>query len=415
MTSSPTQHASGYIPSRRRFIRTTAGGLIVAATSASLIGCESLSDSPASASEAWRTDIADTPILRWGLSFGILAPNPHNLQPWLVDISNPEEMLIAIDPDRLLPETDPYGRQILIGTGAMLGVFELAVATKGYSTETSWIGPGEASSDTQVKTGMAIVRVKIKKDPNLKPTAASTLFDQVRARRTVRASYDLARVPDPVLGSGLKELSTRDQSIGLITREQHGDRAEKIAEMVKDAWNIELSTPNTSLESMKLLRIGRREINKHRDGIAIESTFLYLMNKLGMVNRREPIEPGSANFERQISSFNAAVDSTPGWLYLSSEGNNRMDQINVGRTYVMAQLKATELGMVMHPLSQGLQEYKEMSDLKKRIAREVSDHSAQSGHTVQMLARIGYLPAGVATPKPAPRRGLDAHIVAQGF
>jgi hypothetical protein len=65
-------------------------------------------------------------------------------------------------------------------------------------------------------------------------------------------------------------------------------------------------------------------------------------------------------------------------------------------------LKATQLGLGIHPWSQSLQEYDEMKDL----FREVHDLIGK-GQRVQMLYRIGYGP----DVDPTPRRGLKAHLV----
>ena len=54
----------------------------------------------------------------------------------------------------------------------------------------------------------------------------------------------------------------------------------------------------------------------------------------------------------------------------------------------------------MHPLSQVLQEYPEMTTLQQRFL-EVTQTPA--GHTVQMFFRLGY----GTVPPPAPRRNLN--------
>ena len=41
----------------------------------------------------------------------ILAPNPHNRQPWLIQLVGQDEALIFCDLDRRLPETDPFDRE----------------------------------------------------------------------------------------------------------------------------------------------------------------------------------------------------------------------------------------------------------------------------------------------------------------
>jgi hypothetical protein len=80
---------------------------------------------------------------------------------------------------------------------------------------------------------------------------------------------------------------------------------------------------------------------------------------------------------------------------------SRGDQLNAGRAYVRMNLKATELGLGVHPWSQSLQEYREMSALYKEVHGLIGN-----GLTVQMLYRIGY----AENIEPSPRRGLQAHL-----
>jgi len=407
-TEQPPENAS-----RRRFIRTTAGGVVLAATGSGVLqSCATMASTPDTAVSAWSIKTPEAEVIRWALSHAILAPNPHNLQPWLVDLSTANEMLVAIDPERLLPETDPYGRQIMIGTGAMLGLFELAAAVQGFSTSVDWIAADVEGGMSALQVGEPVVRVRVEdaqKSTDMSKT--KLLFDQIRQRHTVRAEYDPQRMPSAEFDSTLLTLKAPNQLAGVLTSVDSADDFKQISTWVKQAWEIELSTPDTVMESMRLLRVGRREIETHRDGIVIDSPFLVLLNKLGMFDRDNPPKPGSRNYDGQIERFNKSVDSTPGWFYITSNSNTRLDQLEIGKTFVKAQLHATALGMVMHPVSQGLQEYSEMADIYASMTKHMESVTGQGGSTVQMLARIGYLPTGADKPKPAPRRGIDAHIV----
>lgn len=80
----------------------------------------------------WRGATATTdpdPRVR-ALAWAVLAPNPHNRQPWLVKLpdSRPDEVWLHCDLDRRLPVTDPLDRQILIGFGCFAELFRLAAA-----------------------------------------------------------------------------------------------------------------------------------------------------------------------------------------------------------------------------------------------------------------------------------------------
>ena len=76
---------------------------------------------------AWRNPGAgEADPRRWVLAHAILAPNPHNRQPWLVDLPGTDEIAFYVDRSRLLPATDPPNRQITVGCGAFLELLDLA-------------------------------------------------------------------------------------------------------------------------------------------------------------------------------------------------------------------------------------------------------------------------------------------------
>jgi hypothetical protein len=58
----------------------------------------------------------------------ILAPNPHNRQPWPIQLMGRDEAVITCDLDKRLPQTDPFDRQITIGFGCFLELARIAAA-----------------------------------------------------------------------------------------------------------------------------------------------------------------------------------------------------------------------------------------------------------------------------------------------
>lgn len=413
----PSATAGNLNQSRRRFCRTTAGGIIVAATSFSALpGCSEVASVPDSAISAWLQTPQFDDIRRWALSFAILAPNPHNLQPWRFDLSTEDEVVVSIDPERVLPETDPYGRQIVIGTGAMLGLLQIAAATRGYQVDYEWVGPltDAATADGSTESlpvDHPIVRVRLSQTESAgSQVNQQRLFDHILHRHTVRGPYEPSRPVNNQFSLDIADLVSASQSAAVISRKSEPELFDSVSSLVKEGWRVELSTPDAAMESIRLLRVGSREIQQHRDGIVIDSLFIVMLDRLGLMDRTQALEPGSRIFNTQIDDFNAAVDSTPGWVWLTSTDNSRLSQLEAGISYVKIQLMATAKGMVMHPVSQGLQEYDEVRPVYTQLQEQLTVSAENSDDTLQMLARIGYLPQNSKDPMPSPRRGLAAHI-----
>ena len=154
-----------------------------------------------------------------------------------------------------------------------------------------------------------------------------------------------------------------------------------------------------------MLRVGAAEVALHRDGLTLLDPKVVLFERLGLFDRSKAPAADDYAVRSQIADFNANLASTPGFLWMVSEGNDRVTQVNAGRAYARVQLAATAHGLAMHPLQQALQEYPEQAGPYADIRRLLA--APQPSTTVQMWARVGY-----AEPvSPAPRRGVAAHVV----
>ena len=238
-------------------------------------------------------------------------------------------------------------------------------------------------------------------DASLRP---DPLFAAVFQRHTNREAYE-AREPDPAalpaIAASLAPHAVRAGFVGAAQAEaltQH-------RRIAMEAWRIELETPRTMLESLRVLRIGPKEIAEHRDGLSLNDPLVRALTAVGLFDRSRAPAPGDAAITRQIEDFNAKIAATPAFFWMLTQGNDRATQVNAGRAYVRAQLAATAAGLSMHPLQQALQEYPEQAGPYAEIHRLLG--ASSTGQTVQMWTRLGYAPA----VGPAPRRGLDAHIL----
>ncbi len=381
---------------RRQILRIAGGGVIAAAVT-TLTGCDS--SLPAEAIAAWNPPAESLDIRRWVLSHALLAPHAHNLQSWLVDLDTPDTIVLRMDMSRLLPETDPLSRQLVISQGTFIEVLDLAARQRGHRTEVTPFPEGEFSAKAPDTRPTA--RIRLVRDAQVQP---DPLFAQVFKRHTHKGVYE-ARTPDAVALQAVRD-SVKGLSVilGLVTRGEEVAMA-RHAQIAMDAWRTELVTPRTLLESYHVLRIGPKEIAQHRDGISLNSPMVRALNAVGLFDRTKASAPDSSEIKGQLDRFNAAIASTPAYFWLSTERNDRTTQLLAGRAYVRAQLAATAQGLSMHPLSQALQEYPEQATHYLAVHQLLG--AAERGHTVQMWTRLGHAPV----IEPAPRRGLEALLV----
>ncbi len=384
-------HASKINPDRRRAIALMGGGVVLASTA--LVGCSS--SYPTATLQAWQPPQGNTDVRRWMLAHGLLAPNPHNRQPWIADLQREGEITLVCDANRLLPETDPFGRQILIGCGGFIELAVLAAAERGYSVSVVPFPAGEPGP-SELPGGRAVARLVLVRDATV---PRDPLFAQIVRRHTNKSVYDAGK---PVPATALQRFGAAAREMGLLSGDVvDAPTVENVRKITRASFEIEMTTSRTWLESARLLRIGPDEIEKHRDGISVMGTLPRLMVGLGMLDRFDLPVPGNGMYKQVMARF-ALQETGSGYFWIASRGNSRRSQLQAGRAYVRAHLHATASGIDMHPLSQALQEFKEVRPQYEALHGLLGFDAAQT--TLQMLARIGY--AKVAAG-PTPRRALD--------
>ena len=386
---------------RRQFIRLLGGGVVTAATVGSVSGCSP--ELPAAALAAWngpgQPPAPGADPRHWLLAHAILAPHSHNLQSWLVDVREPGLITLYCDRSRLLPETDPFSRQMMMSQGTFLELLDLAARQIGWRADIQLFPQGEFGPVAIDQRPTAVIRLQA--DASVRP---DPLFQQVFKRRTNREAYAPTAPSAQAIAAIATSASAADTTVGFVGEAQAAALAQH-RQIAMDAWRIEMETPRTVLESFHYLRIGPTEINQHRDGLSINKPFVRAVTALGLFDRTQAPEPGDSNIAAQIKEFNTKLATTPAFFWLTTQGNSRRTQVLAGRAYARAQLAATANGLSMHPLQQALQEYPEQAAPYAAIHQLVDAPVAT--HTVQMWARLGYAPP----VGPAPRRGVEAHLI----
>jgi hypothetical protein len=359
---------------RRTFLKAASGaGLMLIGGGALFVATRR----PSGALRAWDTAKASSTDTRLEVfRHAILAPNPHNRQPWQIQLIGRDEAVITCDLDKRLPQTDPFDRQITIGFGCFLELARIAAAERGVRMDTALFPQG---APTPRLTSAPIAHLRFVPDPGV---ARDPLFGAILIRRSSKVPFDSRAVDAGTLGT-----LTRVGGEGTAFASSDLALVADLHALTWRAWMTEAATPRTWQESVDLMRIGRSEIETNPDGIALGGAVVEALALAGQISRKALADPTSRAFKSGVDRYRTILERTPSYLWITTLGNGRSDQIAAGRAYVRVNLAAATSGLSMHPVSQALQEFPEM-------AVELDALHARLGiiapRRIQMLARVGY-------------------------
>lgn len=333
------------------------------------------------------------------LAYAILAPSPHNRQPWQIRLDGEDGLTVFCDPGRRLPETDPPDRQITIGFGAFLELLRQAAAEKGYRAEIAAFPGGEPYPRLD---GRPIASVRLVPDIT---TPRDPLFAEILTRRTVHEPYDLTRPLGEAVTADLTRLSALPA--GKNTSLFFTSAPEEVSwfrDVCGRGWEAEIGNPGTLIEGAELTRIGAAEIRRTPDGIPLSGPVMETLKLAGLLTSEQLNTPGSFAYEQSLTYYKDQIDASPAFAWMTTPGNTRADQLSAGARWVRLQQAAAQLGIATQPLSQVLEEFPAMS----ACYEEVHDRlDVPLPARVQGIFRLGHAPY----PKAAPRWPLPTLLL----
>jgi len=323
------------------------------------------------------------------LRYAILAPNPHNRQPWQIRLVGDDTALLSCDLSKRLPETDPFDRQITIGFGTFIELASIAAARRGVRINVTPFPEGEPSLRLDARP---VAALRFVTDAAVRP---DPLFFAITQRRTNRSVYDTAvPVRQDLAALGEQGAAVTDAPAVLA----------RLRGLTVAAIELEMRTHRTHMESVRLMRIGAAEVDAQPDGLMLTGPVIEATALLGMTTRTTLADPDSKSFQIGLDDLRKTYASVPSAIWITTPGDSRTEQLDAGRRYARVTLEATRRGLAMHPMSQALQEYQEM----KPLYGQMHDLLGAGDGRVQMLARVGK-----ASPvQPTGRYPLEAHLIA---
>jgi hypothetical protein len=317
------------------------------------------------------------------IAHGILAPNAHNMQSWriLLNDQNPNEFSLFVETGRLLPETDPYSRQITISNGTFLELVRIASEKLGYQANITLFPQGEFDDEGTAESLASHPVAKVLLE--LGEVKNSSFYDAIFNRVTNRTQY----LDKPLAPQQIQQLrSLNPDSTLSLEIFQSGEDLNRLKEFAKQGVQIESNHSGSMHETNLVLRMSERQKNKYRYGLTMDSQGLsevtrFFMQSLGTIF---PLDEEASGRLWRTSEFQR-IEHTPAYALIISADNSRISQVKSGMLYSRFQLAGTVMGLSMQPTSQVLQEYPEMAELYKEVHQTFTD----AGHTIQMMVRLG--------------------------
>jgi nitroreductase len=302
------------------------------------------------------------------------AQNAHNVQSWKLEVLNDRELTGGLDPERLLPETDPIGRQLVLSQGALSAAAEQTARELGYSLEATWIG-----GDWTLEQGAEARLFKwtiIPTGPEPSPIIDGLSSATVKYRMppaTLVADYS-DRLQSAYDGEGHRFII-----------ESGGERVAESIELAIASFEVEMRFEPTARESYDLTRIGRGARRKNPYGITLRGNFP--SSVFWLVDGMAALFPQDLDqyADTSIELFTSAVENAETLVVLTTRSNDPASWFEAGKSLQLLWMDLRTQGYELLPLSQGLQEYPEVAAYYERFHELWAD----DGESVQMIMSVG--------------------------
>lgn len=313
------------------------------------------------------------------LWYASLAPSTHNTQPWRVRILDSRQWIIEADQTRRLPAVDPENRELLLSLGAFAENLKLAAAHHGFQASFHIL--------TNNPEDRQILKVDLKSGGN-----ADIPLQVIENRLTLREGLQNS----PLLPAHLQALHklVPDHLFYFPNTTEHGAC---LARGTAEQFKVQSFRDEAQQELTHWLRLNPEAEKAHRDGLTLKGMGITGLKAWFLSHFVSPEDFLQDNFrEKGVGKTRQQVQEGAGWFVLTSPGESVADWINCGRHFQQIALKAQQLGIGLHPMSQYLEE---------QPGQEAIRSNHRSGFRPQFLIRCGY----VSTfPKPvSPRRPVE--------
>jgi nitroreductase len=328
-----------------------------------------------------------------------LAASPHNTQPWRFGVSG-NAITVFADRARHLGSFDPFRREMHLGLGCAIENLVCAARAFGFAADVQ-----PANGRLEVASGplpvlaarIAVTPVQPLRDP---------LFDAIPRRHTNRGPYR----DNPIAPERLQELTdlVSRPPVRLVLLVENGPRHDLGALIVAATEQI-VADQEMSMDSFRWIRVGRREVLAHRDGITIDasgaSRFQIMAAKMLPDLGAPAIDRIWLNTTRDVHTATASAFG----MILVPDRLDMAQSIAAGRAWQRLQLAATVRGIAAQPLNQPVEmiDRHQMLGKQDEFGRALAKLARANGWEPTFVFRLGYAEREAS---PSPRRRMASVV-----
>lgn len=392
------------MPSRRKVIAEGLGAVALATLGWRAYDRGVFAGGRGDAYEAWKEMIGkpgESPAMR-SVHTAILAANAHDTQPWIFD---PREDAIAVyaDLSRNLGAADPFRRELYASIGCAAANLILALPDYELFPARPW--NRDRLDVPRNETPVAALRFCIRlAGGGAIPASLAAMQNAIPYRHTNRNPY----LPDRRLPKLNDIFYPSEAGINLVAVTDPKAKTE-LGAIIVEATDRFISDREMSADSARWFRTGRREIERHRDGISTDTAGLApFVNALAKLLPDQ--DAASADRYWLTSTRDVQIPTAAAFgIIFCSDRLERDQAIFTGSRWQRTHLLLTSLGLAAQPLNQPIEimDRDLLLGRQNDYAREMRKIAGIASGDPAFVFRLGY----AARPAPASPRRIFADVL----
>ncbi len=314
------------------------------------------------------------------LHYASLAGSSHNSQPWKAEVYANDSILVFFDTSRLLDVVDPKGIELCISVGAFIENLDIAANAFGYKTDIKLF-------EMKINSSLPAASIKL-----LKTGLPQKLeyLKELELRTTLRIPFDTM-----VISKIDRERLVSIAPENIIFFPTNSTDGRFIAKKELEAYTIQAYQKDAQDELASWMRFSDKDVNSKRDGLTPAGMGIKGIGGIVVRNFMKPEDSKKESFVQSgVEKTQKQVQNCGGWIIISTEKEDPIEWINIGRIYERMNIQCRSLNLGFHPMNQVIE--------VPHVYQEVNDKMVP-GRQIRFVARIGYVkeyPAPVSKRRP---------------